>query len=121
MYEWIGFDFGDIHRMAQLLVQRGADVTKEDEWKETPLHNAAGRGNAECVKVCVKNECSRCNDVWCKVLVDAKANVDAKDQWGDTPLHYAARNGRTACVQVRAFRFQSLNLTTMIDPPCRPR
>lgn len=49
----------------RVLVQRGADVTKEDDRKWTPLHFAARLGNAECVKVCVENECSLCFDVWC--------------------------------------------------------
>jgi ankyrin repeat protein len=60
--EWT---FDGIHRMAQLLLQRGADVTKEDGYNNTPLHIAAYYGHAECVKVCVENECSLCIDVWC--------------------------------------------------------
>ena len=60
--EWT---FGGIHRMAQLLLQRGADVTKEDGQKWTPLHRAAANGHAECVKVCVEIEYSLCIDVWC--------------------------------------------------------
>ena len=60
-----GVDFCCIHRMVQLLVQRGAYVTKEDDMKRTPLHWAAINGRAECVKVCVENECSLCVDVCC--------------------------------------------------------
>ena len=63
--DWSGVDFCCIHRMAQLLVQSGADMTKEDEGKDTPLHYAAIYGHAECTKVCVENECSLCVDVCC--------------------------------------------------------
>jgi ankyrin repeat protein len=101
--------------MAQLLLQRGADVTKEDRFKRMPLHFAAYDGRAECVKVCVENECSPCCDVWCKVLVDAKANVDAKTKAGDTPLHYATMNSHMACVQVIILCFQFLNRLPLSD------
>jgi ankyrin repeat protein len=100
--EWT---FGNIHHMAQLLVQRGADVTKEDGEQNTPLHVAAPLGHAECVKVCVENECSLCIDACCKVLVDAKANVDAKDRGGNTPLHLTAMYGCKAGVQVTTLCF----------------
>ena len=63
--DWSGVDFCCIHRMAQLLVQSEADVTKEDQWKRTPLHWAARNGHVECVRVCVENECSLCVDVCC--------------------------------------------------------
>lgn len=61
-----------LHRAAQdsvkclrVLVQRGADVTKEEVRKWTPLHYAAAWGHAKCVKVCVENESFLWIYVWC--------------------------------------------------------
>ena len=63
--DWSGVDFCCIHRMAQLLVKNGAEVSREDEDKRTPLHWAAMNGHWQCLKVCVENECSLCIDVFC--------------------------------------------------------
>lgn len=49
----------------RVLVQRGADVTKEEVRKWTPLHYAAAWGHAKCVKVCVENESFLWIYVWC--------------------------------------------------------
>ena len=63
--DWSGVDFCCIYRMAQLLLQNGADVSRESHGKETPLHLAALNGHWKCVQVCVENECSLCIDVVC--------------------------------------------------------
>ena len=59
-----------------LLIPAGVEVQAKEKAGETPLHVAAGEGDA--VKV--------------KVLLEAGAEVEAKDKAGWTPLRYAAGN-----------------------------
>jgi ankyrin len=58
-------------RVAQLLLDRGADINtrRKDDW--TPLHLASYFGNAEIVQL----------------LIDHGAEVDVMDDFGKTPLH----------------------------------
>jgi ankyrin len=58
-------------RVAQLLLDRGADINtrRKDDW--TPLHLASYLGNAEIVQL----------------LIDHGAEVDVMDDFGKTPLH----------------------------------
>lgn len=59
-----------------LLIPAGVDSEAKDEAGETPLHVAAGTGDAASVKV----------------LLEAGAEVEAKDKDGWTPLRYAEGN-----------------------------
>ena len=58
---------------AQALVSAGADIHANDQWKQTPLHDAAWCGRTETVK-------------W---LISVGADVNAKDSNGQTPLDKA--------------------------------
>jgi ankyrin repeat protein len=61
----------DVHGVAQLLLERGADVNTPDKDHSTPLHLASSRQRLDLVQV----------------LLDNGANVNAKDIVGRTPLH----------------------------------
>jgi len=96
---------GHRHVMKELLDSK-ADVNAEDKCGRTPLHNAAAKGNLDCVKLCLEYGANvnmvdnytisalhsaaagEYNSVF-KVLLDSKADVNAKDILGKTPLHYA--------------------------------
>ena len=75
--------------VAELLVERKADVNAKDKTGWTPLHYAASFGHRNVAELLLTN----------------KADVNAKDTSGHTPLHYAAMQnadpagGPTAGVQ----------------------
>jgi len=63
-------------KVAEFLIDKGADVNAGNITGITPLHTAAGRGHAEVVKL----------------LLDKGADVNARDNYDATPLWYA-KNG----------------------------
>ncbi|KAG8281330.1 Poly [ADP-ribose] polymerase tankyrase-2 [Homalodisca vitripennis] len=65
--------------VAQLLLERGADVNAQDKGGLIPLHNASSYGHLDIAALLIKY-----NTV-----------VNATDKWGFTPLHEAAQKGRT--------------------------
>jgi ankyrin repeat protein len=65
--------------LAQLLIERGADITEKDPIdSSTPLHLAARKGNAGIIALLLENGAE----------IDARATYSA----AETPLHFAARN-----------------------------
>ncbi len=62
--------------IVRLLLENGADIKANNEFKGQPLHCAAS-GNALEVS---------------KVLIAAKADINARDKQGGTPLHSAANS-----------------------------
>ena len=64
---------------AELLLERGADVTAEDKGGKTALHIAAERGRSDLVGVLLKQ---------------GGVAVNAVDENGLTPLHWSAARGR---------------------------
>lgn len=64
--------------MANLLLERGADVNAEDRHLATALHTAAATGHREVARKCIQNG----------------ADVSKEDRWRATPLHRAAANGQ---------------------------
>lgn len=69
--------------LVAMLLRAGSDPSRTaEQW--TPLHSAAGSGNAEITQL----------------LVDSGAHVDALTSQERTPLHYAAFWGHAAVVQV---------------------
>ncbi|XP_075989607.1 tankyrase [Anticarsia gemmatalis] len=70
--------------LAQLLLQRGADVHAKDKGGLVPLHNACSYGHYEVTEL----------------LVMAGAGVNAHDLWRFTPLHEAAAKGKADIVRL---------------------
>ncbi|RVE44509.1 hypothetical protein evm_010838 [Chilo suppressalis] len=70
--------------LAQLLLQRGADVHAKDKGGLVPLHNACSYGHYEVTEL----------------LVGAGAGVNAADLWRFTPLHEAAAKGKADIVRI---------------------
>jgi ankyrin repeat protein len=69
---------GAEHRaIAELLIERGADIHAPSQMWGTPLHAAARGGNYDVAEL----------------LVERGAEVNATDKWGATPLHEAACGG----------------------------
>ena len=63
--------------IAQLLINKGAQVNTADSRGYTPLHNASERGFSNIVQL----------------LLSAKADISASDKKKNTPLHFASKNG----------------------------
>jgi ankyrin repeat protein len=63
--------------IVQTLLDAGADVTVENQFGSTPLHNAALSNNVPVIKL----------------LIKAGAHINASTEEGETPLSLAARNG----------------------------
>lgn len=70
--------------VANLLVQKGADVNYAAKHNITPLHVAAKWGKANMVAL----------------LLDRGANIESKTRDGLTPLHCAARSGHDQVVEM---------------------
>ena len=83
----------------------------------TPLHTAAGLGNAEAIKLLVERKADiearnmlgqtplhraaiGGNAEAIKLLVERKANIEAREIDGQTPLHLAASTGKTEAIKV---------------------
>ncbi|KAK0107435.1 Ankyrin repeat domain-containing protein 16 [Cadophora gregata f. sp. sojae] len=105
--------------MCEFLIERGCDVNIRTSYGDeyTPLHNAAGYGNAETVNILIsagaeiearnfdgrrplhmasfkgKDECAR-------ELLKAGADIEAVDDSSWTPLHFAANYGHLQVVEV---------------------
>ena len=61
-------------KMAEWLIEKGAEIDAKDENESTPLHLASIKGWKKIGQTLLKNG----------------ANINAKDTEGETPLHYAA-------------------------------
>lgn len=66
--------------IVELLLRKGANANKEDEWDLTPLHRAQYKLESDKVT---------------RLLLSSEANVDARCHKKRTPLHYAAEKGNT--------------------------
>lgn len=76
----------DHARVAELLIDAGADVEETNTGGATPLHVAA--------------ECGR--DEMCIRLLAAGANIESKDHDGETPIHAAAGANNASTVRTLA-------------------
>lgn len=77
-------------KFVALLLQRGADVNRQDRDGRTVLSHACEKGHLEAVKVLVRNN----------------ADPEIVDTWGNSALMYAAVEGHSHVVEflVRAFK-----------------
>jgi ankyrin repeat protein len=78
-----------LHRMQaenkiRRLIARGADIQARDDWGNTPLHEAARRGNLKLVQF----------------LIHTGAKSTEQNAFGETPLHVAAKNGKADVIEV---------------------
>ena len=67
--------YKEANRLAQLILERGADVNVRDKEQATPLHSASFMSNLETARV----------------LLDHGANIHAKNILGQTPLHIVSQ------------------------------
>jgi ankyrin repeat protein len=67
--------FGEDPELVQFLINKGADVNRQDNYSKTPLHVVAMWGGLGIAQVLLNNG----------------ANVNAQDKVGDTPLDEAIR------------------------------
>lgn len=68
----------------KILIEKNADVSKEDKIGMTPLHMAAKFGGYDCMKLLLQNN----------------ADINARDKKGRTPLHLAAHAGSISCLKL---------------------
>lgn len=95
--------------MARLLLERGADPSRQDNLGATPLHLAAEAGLGELVRILMEkladpNEADFLgrsalfraveseNEEVVRQLLEASADVNMKDSMGNTALHLAVEN-----------------------------
>jgi len=76
-------NFGDPN-IAQLLIDRGADVSAADKDSQTPLHIASQRGQ----------------EAVARLLIDRGADVSAATRDRQTPLHLASQGGHEAAARL---------------------
>jgi len=70
--------------VAQMLVERGADVSAQAEDGTTPLHLASSKGHVDVARI----------------LVERGADVSAQAEDGTTPLHLASSKGHVDVAQI---------------------
>ncbi|CAG8485309.1 4127_t:CDS:2 [Acaulospora morrowiae] len=112
-----------------LLKNPNVNIDLRDEQGETALFQAASAGNAEVVKVLLKNyaivdlsdnhglsplSIAACNGhtYVCRMLLDrGKANINQKDETGKTALAHAAHKGHSQTVETLLSRGADFNIT----------
>ena len=108
---------GDLDSVNHFITVHMADVDAKNNDGNTPLHDAALRGNASVASILIaagadvnaKNNFGetplhhaalRGNASVASILIAAGADVNAKDNLGDTPLHYAAQRGNASVASI---------------------
>jgi ankyrin repeat protein len=69
---------------AQLLIQHGATIDKQNRARATALHLACLKGHANCVAM----------------LLEHGAQIDKEQKDGTTAMHFACHGGHLRCVQI---------------------
>ena len=71
-----------------MLLGYGADATKMEQFRKTPLHAACTRGHRACVTLLIEHACAVGSPV-----DDVQAFLFAADADGHSPLEAASTNG----------------------------
>lgn len=107
----------DYEKIAQTLIQKGADVNARNKEQWTPIHLAAYNGNAEMMDLLLANgaKLDLVNDIQqsplhlaiqngnmktVEKLLDLGVAIDRPDKNGYTPLMYAAAQGKIKLVKL---------------------
>lgn len=102
-HQWSTLHFAMWHtssngiEILKLVLANKADVNARAEYRETPLHMAAGSGNTVAVKL----------------LVERGADVNSQRRDRKTPIHLAASNGHFEIVKILAENKADLNPTDL--------
>jgi ankyrin repeat protein len=115
--------------LIKILIRYGADVNySNNEYKLTPLRNAARNGYLEVVRFLVEKgaiidaraadnataliaSCGRGHIECVRFLIQNGANINVKDKDGDTPLINACANGRFEVVKLLMEKGADKNIT----------
>ena len=96
----------DLPKVAEFLLQNGAEPNAYDEVRETPLYRAVNLGYVDCVEVLLKHDVDldfqnrkgqtalhraaiRGKRFVVPLLLDAGASIELEDKTGKVPLDYA--------------------------------
>ncbi|ABO96697.1 predicted protein [Ostreococcus lucimarinus CCE9901] len=112
---------GDVEALREALARRPAsadeDGTTTNASGYTPLHHAARRGCARCVKACLElgcdarattragrgtalhKACAGGRGEACAALLEGGSDAEARDADGENALHKACASGELACVR----------------------
>ena len=125
--------------LIRLLIQRGADVNKKDDFGRTPIMYASYTGQTEVVRILLDNgayvneidsqditalmlasQGEQDNTDTVKLLIDRRADVNMKDNTGNTALMFAIRGGaNTEIVKMLLYNGADVNVQNEItkQPP----
>lgn len=103
-------------KIADLLIQKGVELKKENKSEWTPVHWASRNGKLKIIKILSShvdlNLCDKKNSqaihVACKFghssvvqyLVDKGVDLETKNNLGDTPIHFACYFNYTSIVKI---------------------
>ncbi|MDX5526503.1 MAG: ankyrin repeat domain-containing protein [Wolbachia endosymbiont of Andrena nigroaenea] len=119
-------------KVTKLLIKKGADVNKANQYEWAPLHCAAENGHTEIVKALIGKEADVNaveEDKWTPLhfaaveghteivnaLIAKEAHVNAVNQNGSTPLHFAAQMGHTEIVNTLIENGANVNMLSESD------
>ncbi|MDR1235455.1 MAG: ankyrin repeat domain-containing protein [Holosporaceae bacterium] len=89
-----GVAYSGDERMAQVLIDNGAEVNRKNDEGYSSLHIAVMREHTNVVVI----------------LLDNKANIDEQGNAGNSPLHIAAMHGRRNVVEILLDRGANIDL-----------
>ena len=98
------------------LISHGACITQRDDYKQTPLHHAALRGDeVACEQLLIYQTPERSLvNVSIHYLISHGACITQKDDYKQTPLHHAALRGdEVACEQLLIYQTPERSLVNV--------
>lgn len=117
--------YSGYERLADVLLQNGANISAEDSFKNTPLHLAAKNGKRYFrIKVQHLTDCSFFTNLFIsyeydlghenlvKLLLRKGANINSEDGGMNTALHVAVKKGKLGKINLH---FNSLSKFAFIE------